>query len=313
MDRRRKISAIVASWLTLTSAAWAQTNQSSGPPTSKVRTLSPYHVTASTLDWVGEASDVPPEMPTLAVPRIPIGRLTSSHLPTAQDMLPAPSASFPPGPSVPTGIAPAMPIVGGTFGQPPFNEPFNSCCDSFDVNCPCGPQGRMWGSVEYLLWTTRGMNVPALVTASPLGTPRDAAGVIGDPRTSIVFGGRNINDDFRSGFRIYSGMWLDECQTCGIDTSTFYLEPGNDSGAFTCFTNAMIFARPFLDVNPASTRSNSELVCFPNVTTGGVFVNTTTHLWGTDINARKNLCCAFLIGNISLRKILVTPNSFLGG
>jgi hypothetical protein len=149
----------------------------------------------------------------------------------------------------------------------------------------------MWGSVEYLLWTTRGMNVPALVTASPLGTPRDAAGVLGDPRTSVQFGGRDINDDFRSGVRFYAGTWLDECQTCGIDTSTFYLEPGNDSGAFTCFTNAMIFARPFLDVNPASIRSNAQLICFPNVTSGGVFVNTTTHLWGTDINARKNLCC----------------------
>ena len=54
----------------------------------------------------------------------------------------------------------------------------------------------------------------------------------------------------------------------------------------------MIFARPFLDVNPASIRSErGELICFPNVTSGGVFVNTTTHLWGTDINARKNLCC----------------------
>ena len=68
------------------------------------------------------------------------------------------------------------------------------------------------------------------MTASPLGTPRDAAGVLGDPRTSVLFGGRDINDDFRSGVRFYAGTWLDECQTCGIDTSTFYLEPGNDSG-----------------------------------------------------------------------------------
>src|SRR5262249_29262003 len=114
---------------------------------------------------------------------------------------------------------------------------------------------------------------------------------IGDPRTSILFGGGNINDNFRSGVRLYSGMWLDECNTLGIDGSTFYLEPANDKGAFVCTTNTMIFARPFQDVNPNNIRSNSELVCYPGVLTGGVFVNTQSTFWGTDINARKNMYC----------------------
>jgi hypothetical protein len=149
----------------------------------------------------------------------------------------------------------------------------------------------MWFGGEYLLWTTSGMNVPPLVTAAPLGTPRDVAGVIGDPRTAILFGGGNINDDFRSGVRLYSGMWLDECNTLGIDGSTFYLEPANDKGAFVCTTNSMIFARPFQDVNPNNIRSNSELVCYPGVLSGGVFVNTQSTLWGTDFNVRKNLAC----------------------
>ena len=103
---RRKASAIVAGWLMLSSTAWAQNNQPSSPQPNKVRTLSPYHVTASTLDWPGEASDVPPEMPTITVPHIPIGRLTSMQPPAAVTN-PAPSGTFPASPSAPMGITPA--------------------------------------------------------------------------------------------------------------------------------------------------------------------------------------------------------------
>jgi hypothetical protein len=123
------------------------------------------------------------------------------------------------------------------------------------------------------------MNVPPLVTSSRLGTPIQAAGVLGDPRTSVLFGGGNVNDDFRSGIRTYSGMWLDDCQTCGIESSLFYLEPGNDSGAFRTSTNAMILARPFLDVNG---RPDAQVVGFPNVLAGGVWVNTQTTFCGYD-------------------------------
>lgn len=287
----RKASAIVAGWLTLTSAAWAQSNHTSGAVGQKVKPLSPYHATASTMDWAGEASDMPLEMPNVVVPRSAVGRMASMQPPAAPVTPPTTS----PVPAI-TGAtsAPAVQGMGAACGQQPSTNcctPCNQCCDPCGPNGPCGPQGRVWGGIEYLLWTTSGMNVPPLVTSSPLGTPREAAGVLGDPRTSILFGGGNVNDDFRSGFRAYSGMWLDECQTIGLESSLFYLEPGNDSGAFPCFTNSMIFARPFFDVNPANTRPNSELVCFPNVLAGGVWVNTQSTFWGSDFNIRKNLFC----------------------
>jgi len=59
---------------------------------------------------------------------------------------------------------------------------------------PCGPRGWIWGGAEYLLWRTDGMRVPALVTSSPAGTPRDQAGVLGEPDTVILFGGQDLLD-----------------------------------------------------------------------------------------------------------------------
>jgi Putative beta barrel porin-7 (BBP7) len=289
----------MAGWLILASTVSAQMNQPSGArPTTKVKTLSPYNATASIIDMSGgEASDLP-EMPTVVVPRMPVG-LTMSRQPPATTPPVTPTAPPAPGqgsiamPSGPGGatMAPSVPGMGGSCGQQSYGPCGQSCCEPCEPCGSCGPQGRMWFGGEYLLWTTSGMNVPPLVSAAPLGTPRDVAGIIGDPRTAVLFGGRDINDDFRSGVRLYSGMWLDECNTLGIDGSTFYLEPANDKGAFVCMTNAMIFARPFQDVNPNNIRSNAELVCYPGVLSGGVFVNTQSTLWGTDFNARKNMAC----------------------
>ena len=38
---------------------------------------------------------------------------------------------------------------------------------------PCGPPGRVWAELDYLLWWQKGFGVPQLVTTSPPGTPRE--------------------------------------------------------------------------------------------------------------------------------------------
>ena len=145
----------------------------------------------------------------------------------------------------------------------------------------------MWFGGEYLLWTTSGMNVPPLVTAAPLGTPRDVAGVIGDPCTAVLFGGETSTTIFAPAFVSIQACGSMSATRSASTAATFYLEPANDKGAFVCTTNSMIFARPFQDVNPNNIRSNSELVCYPGVLSGGVFVNTQSTLWGSDFNVRK--------------------------
>jgi len=145
------------------------------------------------------------------------------------------------------------------------------------------------------------MNLPALVTSSPSGTPRALAGVLGAPTTRVLFGDEKIDDDMRAGFRVRAGFWLDECQTCGLEGSYFFVGPPTTNKTFSCL-DAPVLARPFVDVNPGVPSPfgaavagfgspNSELVCFPGVLNGTVNVDARTEFWGFDANVRKNLWC----------------------
>ena len=204
---------------------------------------------------------------------------------------PAPLGSYP----APLGSSPAF--VGEVLnrtGPEGYPAPAGTC----GPNGACGPAGRFWVSGEYVYWIAKGASSPALVTSAPTGLPRNTAGTLGNPATTTVFGGDNLNNDWRSGFRVRSGFWFDCCQTIGLDASMFYLGEGSDGGQFAGQGNPGLF-RPFR--NALTGMQATELVAFldPNganaglspVLSGGVDVRSTSNLWGGDINLRKNLHC----------------------
>jgi hypothetical protein len=322
----------MAGWLAAVSVALAQTGSpAGGTPAGKNKTLSPYYPTASTVDWSGE-SDTLPEL----LPPPPTRMNTPPAPPAAQSPIRQASAVQPP-PMSPPGTPAPPPVVTPTAPPPPATTPVvpaapspsaaqtpnghpalpptvsgtgPSCstgncaqswtCNPFQCCPPCGPNGRVWASAELLLWWTKGMYIPPLVTASPAGTPRALAGVLGAPTTRILMGDERINDDMQPGLRVRAGMWLDDCQLCGIEGSYFFLNPSTDR-SFDCL-DAPVLARPFFDVNPGVPNPlvagavgfaapNSQLVCFPGVLNGTVTVRADTDFYGFDANARKNLCC----------------------
>jgi hypothetical protein len=117
-----------------------------------------------------------------------------------------------------------------------------------------GVQNRLYVSADYLLWWTKGDQLPALVTTSPAGTAFGSAGVLGLPTTSILFGGDEANDEYRSGARVTLGAWLDPYQRAGIEVT--YLALGNsDQSANFNSTATPILAIPYTNVltgNPDS-------------------------------------------------------------
>lgn len=150
------------------------------------------------------------------------------------------------------------------------------------------------------------MSVPPLVTSSPVGTPRDMAGVLGAPGTRVLFGDERLNDGTRSGFRLRVGGWLDDCQTCGIEASYFFLGRSNDNFS----GGGGILARPFYNIVNARQDAqlvnipgqDSQLINFPGVVSGTVTAESSNCFSGFDVNFRKNLkcdCCSrtdFLVG-----------------
>jgi hypothetical protein len=158
------------------------------------------------------------------------------------------------------------------------------CCD------PCGPPGRFWIDAGYWYGSTTGQRTPPLVTSAPAGTPRAVAGTIGGPGTRVLFPTGDLNDDGRSGFYLNAGLWLDQCNKCGIEGNFFFLGESRDRFTAGDPTGNSIITRPF--TNTATGLPDTELVSFPGILAGSVTVDSRSRFIGGGPNFVKNLCCS---------------------
>ena len=100
-----------------------------------------------------------------------------------------------------------------------------SFCDRCCSNCQGGPAAcpacdynaryrfSFWVRSECLLWWTKGMSLPPLVTT---GAPEDG-GVLGRPDTSVLLPDGRLYDQVRWAGRLRVGSWLDQCQRLGVE------------------------------------------------------------------------------------------------
>ncbi len=149
-----------------------------------------------------------------------------------------------------------------------------------------------WVQAEGLTWYQKGMSLPALVTTSPTGTTRTAAGVLGNTTTSILFGDNDDNlTDATGGFRLRFGTWLGSIPRLGIEGE--YVGLSDKSSTFaassTGATGTRILARPFF--NSLTGVEDAELIAFPNVVRGGIAVTLDNSLQGAAFRFRHQMCC----------------------
>lgn len=165
--------------------------------------------------------------------------------------------------------------------------------DGFSPYPPGPALGRLWIIPEFLYWQVQGQQVPALVTAAPLGATLPGAGTLGDPNTRIIFGASRLVDAWRPGMRLRGGFWFDGCQSSGIDASGFFLGQGSESFHAGFNGDPGVF-RPFFN---AGGTPNSELIAFQDpllnpgiltpVVAGQVVVHAANTLYGFDVNYRR--------------------------
>jgi hypothetical protein len=188
------------------------------------------------------------------------------------------NVAVPTSPAV-TLTSPDSPLPVADCG--PAHQILNSCCT------PCGPCGRAWVNAEWLYWIGSGSRLPPIATVSPAGTPVENAGVIGTPGTRSVLS-QTGNNDFRAGFRVTGGVWLDDCRTRGIEGDFFFLGQSRDN-SLAGSDGTEIISRPF--VNAQTGANDAQLVSFPNVLSGTVSSNTRSDVIGGGGNFVRNLCC----------------------
>jgi hypothetical protein len=191
----------------------------------------------------------------------------------------------------PTGMPAPLAMPGAPVTGAPSGAPCAEGCDRLGQLCcgPCAAEECGWVRAEFLYWTVQGTGAPALVTRDVPGTPRGLVGLPGTPGQQTVFGGARLADDFRPGFRISAGWWLDECRLWAINGDFFYLAAGNESGRFGTGTGDPPFARPFFNV--ATGSPDAELVSYPGVLSGAVSVRARNTFAGAGAYLRRNLCC----------------------
>jgi hypothetical protein len=145
------------------------------------------------------------------------------------------------------------------------------------------PPSRFWVRGEYLLWWIKDTRFPALITT---GVPGATAlpGVLGQPGTTVLFGGADVDNQVRSGGRLTAGCWLDDSRTIGLEGNYFFL--GSRSARFDAASNGApgseMIARPFFDV--ISGIQNAQLVAFPDLASGEIHLSSSSRLQGAELN-----------------------------
>lgn len=152
-----------------------------------------------------------------------------------------------------------------------------------DCGSHCGGS-RIYGSAEYLLWWFKGQSVPPLVTSGTLS--QTTPGALGSPGTTVLFGGRDMENGSHSGGRFYLGYWLCDDHALGLEGGYFFTGPAVTNFSATS-GGTPILTRPF--INAATGAETTELVAGPGVLAGTVSVQTRSSLWGAEANLRTNL------------------------
>jgi hypothetical protein len=180
----------------------------------------------------------------------------------------------------PNALGLVVPAAGATVSSP-TDPPLMPIPVQEEVRYP-----KFYVSSEYLLWWLKQDKVPVLASTST--NPFDN-GELGKPTTEVLFGGDGLNGSDRSGFRITAGWWLDEtCKDDAIEIRGFYL--ASQATDFDANSSQFpVIARPFFNIN--MHEEFAQLTAFPGVGTGNLAINDESHFWGTEINARCNLCC----------------------
>ncbi|MCY2985417.1 MAG: BBP7 family outer membrane beta-barrel protein [Planctomycetota bacterium] len=148
---------------------------------------------------------------------------------------------------------------------------------SHDFECMQPPDGiasysqssLLWVDAEYLLWSISHKSSPELITASPLGTSPNNAGVLGFPNTRSLVDS-DFGNSMQSGFKIGVGRWFDSSHELGFEIDYMGLPSQVERNRFTS-DQLPILARPVFD--SATGQEAASLIAYPNILSGNVTVS----------------------------------------
>lgn len=157
----------------------------------------------------------------------------------------------------------------------------------FGYGVPPSPWTPSWYfRAEYVAMWATGTRLPPLVTTSPDGTPREDAGVLDVPATSVLLGDERRQDQGRNGGRMTLGHWFDLEQKFALEVQYWVLGEANAEDSIAASTQGTILARPFF--NAKTGQEDSQLISFPQLVSGTVSAEYRSEVHSVDILGRYN-------------------------
>lgn len=163
---------------------------------------------------------------------------------------------------------------------PTAAEAWEGDASSWDAGEPaCGVDcTAFWARGEFLWWSMKGLDLPALATTG--GTN----GIL--PGATVLFGG-TVNDETLPGARFTLGRWLDDCGCDGVEAS--FLMIGQASSSFRGGSPPLtLLARPFTDLDPLVLAPDARLIVANGVVDGDLSIVATTNFFTFDFLWRHN-------------------------
>lgn len=148
-----------------------------------------------------------------------------------------------------------------------------------------GPLGPAWDDMALLLWWPRAAPLPPLVTASRTIAPP----VLGAPGTVVLVGGRALDNQEIAGGRFLIGRSLNHSETVGLEAVYFFLGTRTNSEIISNRVDPRVRALGLPFVNAQTGREVVFPLDVPGLSTGSVFVTTTTRAQGVEANFVANL------------------------
>ncbi len=174
----------------------------------------------------------------------------------------------------PEQVAPPVPAPGSPlWSNDPACYAHPACPPPCELDVPwCAPRGhRFYGQAAYLFWFVRQQEAPALLSLGQVGQP--GSRVVGD-------GGLQFETQERQGGRINLGVWLNRCQTVGVEAGYFFLGPRTPE-FLASTTTALVLQRPFFN-----TATQTEDVVAVTGNPGTVLIEAPSRMQGAEANLR---------------------------
>jgi hypothetical protein len=142
---------------------------------------------------------------------------------------------------------------------------------------------RFWVVGEYLMWFTKGNQLPPLLTAGSISD--NLPGALGQPGTSILYGGGNVSTGLSSGGRLRGGLWFGDDRVFGVDATFFFLAPTTNNSSFNSPSN-QVLALPYFDTLTTPAQANATILSYPGQSSATFTAAVKNSLWGADTDFR---------------------------